>query len=251
MERSGPLGLMYETTINSGCCTEDWIYIVIISAWVPKNDRTEEYGNMSYICLYQKIIGLGTEEEQSLWHWDWGILMSYKLDTGIEMTIKMRPLLNFVSSKVWFELGMGTPLWYIIVRGIISRGDKILFVKRYYILHEDQRNDTLYGCVSYIHSYRKIRERIKEWHLFWYDNKASVIFCVKDIWNGDWSIFNGGDEILLYIWMRNHLEDILFGTRNHLIVRYQLIYPMQRTSYLNEIQFYQYNIEYLAWGSRM
>lgn len=124
------------------------------------------------------------------------------------MTIRMRPLLNFVSSKVWFELGMGTPLWYIIVRGIILRGDKILFVKRYY---------TLYGCVSYIRSYRKIRERIKEWHLFWYDNKASV---------------RRGWDITLYTYgMRNHLEDILFGTRNHLIVRYQDI------SYAEDILF--------------
>ena len=61
--------------------------------------------------------------------------------------------------------------------------------------------------------------------------------------------------------MRNHLEDILFGTRNHLIVRISYasilckIYPMQRNILFgmrtNEIQFYRYNIEYLAWGSRM
>jgi len=101
MERSGPLGLMYDTTINSGCGTEDWIYIYILYqdkyhlGWVSKNVRTEEY--VIYLFV-PKILGILRYRRIAI-SLTLGLRYMSSLSLVIDMTIKMSACCSGIISQ--------------------------------------------------------------------------------------------------------------------------------------------------------
>ena len=145
--------------------------------------------------------------------------MSYKLDMGSKWQLGCGHCSILFHQRCGLNLAWEPPCDTSLSE-VLSREEIRSCLWKDITFYMRTRGMTPYTDVSRIficNLYRKIRERIKEWHLFWYDNKASV---------------RRGWDITLYTYgMRNHLEDILFGTRNHLIVRYQDI------SYAEDILF--------------